>query len=666
MHETAAFIIGLLLFIACASGIRAADPPGGAGGPSPSGVYKAVLWPDQTLTDLRAYLLRHIPAFIPPSNAGEWVPRADALRQRVLDQVVFRGIPESWRSGQPEVIWGETLPGKGYIIRKLRYEAVPGLWIGALLYEPTELKGKVPAVLNTNGHVGEPGMTIDYKQARCINLAKRGMLALNLEWIRMGQLRGAGYGHNDLAYLDLCGQAGLAVFYLCLERGLDVLCDHPAADLDRIAVTGLSGGGWQTILISALDTRVKLAAPNAGYIGLEKRIWNEGDIGDREQNATDLVAVADYTFLTGLLYPRAALLIYNVKDDCCFAAERARASVYEPVAGLYRIMQRDDYFAFHVNHDPGTHNYDLDNRRAFYRFLNHHFLPQDQRQDDEIPVDDEIRKPEELAIEYPDNNANFHTLAAQAMKPLPRNKLPAGDEAEIARWGEETREQLRRIVRPDPVPTEKPVEIALSIIPDTVDGAPGFAHHLRIRDQWTLPIVEFAKKDSKSEADYLILADGGLTDAREIVSDILADNKRAIVAQVLFTGECTPHKKAAWKYAQMVSTVGQRCLGIQVSQLDVLIDHVRGDPAHRPLHLITKGRVSGLAALVATALRPDRVEQLELRDMDASLKDLLVKKIPYRDAPSMFCFGLLELADVEDLIALAEPTPVELVPPAER
>ncbi|KPK68774.1 MAG: hypothetical protein AMJ84_10630 [Acidithiobacillales bacterium SM23_46] len=251
-----------------------------------------ILEPDQTEKELKAYLSRHVPKFVAPTNADKWNAEAKRLRQQVLDEVVLRGVPKRWLSGPPNVVWGEKTPAPGYTIRKLRYEAVPGLWAGALLYEPQGLTGKVPAVLNTNGHVGEPGMSIDYKQARCINLAKRRILALNLEWIGMGQLRGPGYSHYDLAYLDLCGRSGLSVFYLLLKRGLDVLCSREAADPERIAVTGLSGGGWQTIFISSLDQRVKLAAPNAGYIALPDRIKHRGDIGDLEQNPTDLVSIA--------------------------------------------------------------------------------------------------------------------------------------------------------------------------------------------------------------------------------------------------------------------------------------------------------------------------------------------------------------------------------------
>ena len=69
---------------------------------------------------------------------------------------------------------------------------------------------------------------------------------------------------------------------------------------------------------------------------------------------------------------------------------------------------------------------------------------------------------------------------------------------------------------------------------------------------------------------------------------------------------------------------------------------------------------SGLAALVAAALRPQALDRLELQEMDPTLKDLLAKKIGYQQAPSMFCFGLLRVGDVPELIDLAGPTKVSL------
>src|SRR4029077_6431138 len=113
----------------------------------------------------------------------------------------------------------------GYQIKKLRYEALPGLWIPALLYEPEKVVGKMPAVLNVNGHDSK-GKAAPYKQVRCINQAKRGMLALNLEWYGMGQLATPGFQHGLIDGVDLCGTSGIATHFLAMRRALDILLTH--------------------------------------------------------------------------------------------------------------------------------------------------------------------------------------------------------------------------------------------------------------------------------------------------------------------------------------------------------------------------------------------------------------------------------------------------------
>ena len=61
------------------------------------------------------------------------------------------------------------------------------------------------------------------------------------------------------------GANGVGLFYLAMRKGLDYLYDQANADRTRIGVTDLSGVGWQTIVLSSLDDRVKAAVSVAGY-----------------------------------------------------------------------------------------------------------------------------------------------------------------------------------------------------------------------------------------------------------------------------------------------------------------------------------------------------------------------------------------------------------------
>src|SRR5207248_4644484 len=188
-----------------------------------------------------------------------------------------------------------------------------------------------------------------------------------------GQLATNGFAHGRLNQLDLLGTSGVSVFYLSLKRSLDLLVSHEHADTQRVAVAGLSGGGWQTIFLSSLDTRVKLANPVAGYSGLLTRVDHHKDLGDSEQTPCDLAAVADYTHLTALMAPRPTLLTYNAKDDCCFESAYALPPLLRAGLPIFRLYGQEPALRSHINYDPGTHNYEKDNRQAFYRMLRDHF-----------------------------------------------------------------------------------------------------------------------------------------------------------------------------------------------------------------------------------------------------------------------------------------------------
>ncbi len=286
---------------------------------------------------------RNRPVSKVPATPQEWTSAAAHLRHHLLDEVVYHGWPKEWLESAPkfeEVGVIET--GDGYRIHKLRYEIVPGFEGSALLYEPDHISGKAPAILNLAGHDGPSGYAYEFKQKRCISYAKHGILALNLEWFGFGELDKKGNEHWDAADLDLVGANGLGIFYLDMRRGLDYLYNLPSVDRNRIGVTGLSGGGWQTIVLSSLDERVKATNPVAGFSSLISRIEVKeyGDMGDVEQSATDFLQGSDYPFLVALLAPRPALLTYNGEDDCCFRAMIVKPRIYDAVQPFLQSLRK--------------------------------------------------------------------------------------------------------------------------------------------------------------------------------------------------------------------------------------------------------------------------------------------------------------------------------------
>ncbi|MCH8831051.1 MAG: acetylxylan esterase, partial [Planctomycetes bacterium] len=328
---------------------------------------RRVIDPQRPWREVQAYTESRVPVMPKFRTVAEWEKYAARMRKQTLDRVVFRGEAAKWRTGKTKVKWLETIPGgKGYRIRKLRYEALPGLWIPALLYEPTKLNGRVPVILNVNGHDRPNGKAADYKQMRCINQAKRGMLALNLEWMGMGQLNTPGFAHYRMNQLDLCGTSSVSTHYLAMTRGIDILLSHEHADPQRLAVTGLSGGGWQTIFISALDTRVTLSNPVAGYSSFRTRARHFSDLGDSEQTPVDLGITADYAQLTAMRAPRPTLLTFNAEDNCCFRADHALGPLLEAAAPIFKLYGKEDNLRSHVNKVPGNHNFLIDNRQQLY------------------------------------------------------------------------------------------------------------------------------------------------------------------------------------------------------------------------------------------------------------------------------------------------------------
>jgi dienelactone hydrolase len=616
--------------------------------------------PQLVTFQLQQFLQTKVPALVAPRSAEQWTVEAERVRRRLLDEVIFHGWPRDWVSSPPHFEDLGPLPaGKGYRLRKLRYEIVPGFYSTALLYEPESMQGRVPAVLDVMGHYTGAGNKEEFEQKMCIHQALKGMMALNLEWIGMGELNTRFNDHWFASQLDLVGMNGVGLFYLAMRRGLDYLAANPHVDPDRMGVTGLSGGGWQTITLSSLDPRVLVSIPVAGYVNLQGRLERlPEEAGDLEQNATDLLAGQDYSTLTAMRAPRPTLLIYNAEDSCCFRAPLVRPYVFDPVVPFFRLYGKNDAFQYYQSTLISAHNYALeDQAQAFAFFIKHFHLTAGSA---ETPVGQYVKTFDELKAGIPEDNLTILGLARKMAQPLTRPPVPTGP-AELTAWSDAQGAKLREVVRYHPVTVSHLMRVgntnhnqveSVSYRFEMSNGlsATGvWLKEVQIAGPAPLAIVinDMGKKGVAAEIWH---------EAPE-VANRLERGEQVLAVDLLGMGDAAPDQPFPL-FAEMLAATGERPLGMEAAQLIGVARWAQGEWSPSQIRLEGAGLRSQVISLVASALEPRLFSQVELHGGMRGLSYLLEAPVEYKDAPDLFCLDLYKDFDLDRLAALAKPAVV--------
>jgi dienelactone hydrolase len=605
-----------------------------------------------TAFQLQRYLMKRIPKLFSVTSADQWKAEAQKLRRHLLEDIAFHGWPRDWVDAAPRVQeMGVLETGNGYRLRELRYEIVPGYQSTAILYEPDKINGRVPAILNVHGH--DPlGKAAEYKQKRCINFAKRGVLALSLEWPGFGELAQPENAHDYGAHLDLVGANALGFFYLAMRRGLDYLTTLPQVDPTRLGVTGLSGGGWQTITLSALDERVAVMVEVAGFGALESNLTHPIDTDEIEENPTDFTAGQDYPALVALRAPRPTLLIHNAEDDCCFRADLVKPYIFDRLRPFFRLLGHEDALVWYENRDPGIHNYQLDNREQAYRFFTTNFhLPVATS---EIASDAEIKTSEELKVGVPADNLTIAGLARELAGQITRPSIPASDAARNE-WAIHEREQLRGVIRLNPVSVENAWRLwntkhrGLQTLSYRFD----FSNGLSATGVWLKAIAA-----PPTAPATIVLNDGGKKAAGAVVSDGVNRGQQVMALEPLFNGATIPQEPDSADWETLTAATGDRPLGLQVAQLLAVVHWLQSGTTGGPVRLDTDGMRTQVVALVAAALEPSAFGSVVNHHAMRSLSYLLDRPVPFRSAPELFCLDFYKYFDLDRLAAMAAPAKI--------
>ncbi|MCX6621464.1 MAG: hypothetical protein NTY38_10355, partial [Acidobacteria bacterium] len=362
---------------------------------------------------------------------------------------------------------------------------------------------------------------------------------------------------------------------------------------------------------------------------------------DLEQNPADSETVLDYPHLTAMRAPRPTLLVYNAEDDCCFRAPLVKPGIYDAVRPFFRLYGKESNLAWHENADPGTHNYQLDNRMASYHFLYRHLgLPDVEAEE---LVGGELRSFEELEVGLPANNLS---LLALARKLADTNRRPGGtreDLAEVVRF----RQAKLRHPWAWKNTTNKGVD-ARPYLFDFEGGLP--AAGVRVKAIGSRPVRA-----------TIILNDQGKAEAAAEISERVNREEDVLAVDLLFTGDAAPSDNGLMRMPQLFDAIGERALGIEAGQLVELARWVQATSGVKTMRLEVAGIRSQTVAMVAAALKPGLFSEVVVRQGMGSLRHLLEAPVSYLKAPDLFCHGLYQRFDLDDMVRLSAPTVVQRV-----
>jgi len=125
--------------------------------------------------------------------------------------------------------------------------------------------------------------------------------------------------HNQFAFLDNNKFSAIKFF---IEPVITAINYAESLNFKNIYMTGISGGGWTTVLTAALDNRVSKNYSVAGSYPLFVRYKYQTSFGDYEQVLTDLYRTVNYLelyILGGYGNSRKFVQIFNLNDPCCFS-----------------------------------------------------------------------------------------------------------------------------------------------------------------------------------------------------------------------------------------------------------------------------------------------------------------------------------------------------------
>ncbi len=298
----------------------------------------------------------------------------DGRRRELRERMVARlgGFPE--RTPLKPRVTGRVRR-QGYSVEKILFESRPGAYVTGNLYLPESaaFRPPYPAAIELCGHTRLGKNHPDYQRVAVL-LAKNGVAVMVVDPLGQGERRQSAAedadsdapvrNHLRMGVNAMLLGHGFAAFELWdAMRALDYLDTRSDLRHDGYGALGNSGGGTQSVMLSAVDDRVKATATSCFLSNLrEQTLWRL--LPDCEQlifgQLADGFGHAAYPLLGG----NPVLMLARRDDVIPYSGTRATARLLQAVG---RKIGRPTWYQ--LTDQPGPHGYTERNLRSTADFL---------------------------------------------------------------------------------------------------------------------------------------------------------------------------------------------------------------------------------------------------------------------------------------------------------
>jgi hypothetical protein len=244
---------------------------------------------------------------------------------------------------------------------------------------------------------------------------------------------------------------------------------------------------------------------------------------------------------------------------------------------------------------------------------------------------------------------------------ITRSIVPT-DPAAKAAWADLERIRLKEVIRYDPVT----VKWVWGVGNTKHNGVESVSYRFLMSDGLSATGVWLKDIPTSVGAPLtVILNDKGMKaagseiwDREPEVAGRMDRGEQVLVFDLLFTADASPDGPF-FLFPEMLAATGKRTIGMEAAQL-IALTHWASATWHAPsVRLESTGIRSQVASLLSSALEPNLFGVVQAQGGMRSLSYLLDKPVSYMDAPDLFCLDLYKDFDLDQIIALAEPTKVD-------